>query len=234
MRKVEAEITEIFSSVQGEGIFVGAKQIFVRFRKCNMECAFCDEDRDAGHDVHTPESLMSRVASLESSRGVHHSVSLTGGEPLVYAGFLKEFLPLLRGARMKAYLETNGTLPDKLSGVIDQVDIVAMDFKLPSSTGGRPFWKEHSEFINIAMKKNVFVKAVVTSSTRAEDVARAVAIVNGAGKKIPFILQPATPVGPKEARISNEALLGFLEIGLKSGLDHIRVIPQVHKMMNLK
>jgi len=47
----------------------------------------------------------------------------------------------------KLYLETNGTLPHELSMIIDLVDIVAMDFKLPSSTGGKAYWREHADFL---------------------------------------------------------------------------------------
>jgi len=234
MHKTEAEIVDLFSSVQGEGIFVGAKQIFVRFKRCNMSCVFCDERKDAEPRIYTPASLMSRITALEEASGMHHSVSLTGGEPLMYPDFLKVFLQLLRKAPMKSYLETNGTLPDEMAGVIDLVDIVAMDFKLPSSTGERAFWSEHFEFLKIAVKKSAFVKAVVTPDTKIEDVEKAVDIIKKIGKNIPFILQPATPVDLDDVKISNETLLKFLEVGLKNRLEYIRVIPQVHKMLNLK
>jgi organic radical activating enzyme len=234
MHKIEAGITDIFSSVQGEGIFVGAKQIFVRFQRCNLNCVFCDERKDAEGRIYTPASLMEEIGSLEDAKGMHHSVSLTGGEPLMYSDFLKAFLPLLRKKEKKSYLETNGTLPDELAGIIDLVDIVAMDFKLPSSTGERGFWDEHFEFLKIALKKNVFVKAVVTPSTTAADVEKAVGLIMRAGKNIPFILQPATPVKLDDKEISRETLLKFLEIGLRNDLDHIRVIPQVHKMLRMK
>jgi 7-carboxy-7-deazaguanine synthase len=234
VKKIEAEVVDIFSSVQGEGIFVGARQIFVRFKRCNMNCSFCDEQKNLQPRHYTSIALASEIRQLEEAKGAHHSVSLTGGEPLVYLDFLKVFLPLLRKTGMKSYLETNGTMPDELSGIIGLIDIVAMDFKLPSSTGQRAFWDEHFEFLKIASKKNVFVKAVVTPSTTAEDMKKAVGIINKAGKNIPFILQPVTPVNLGDARIPNETLLQFLELGLDNGLDHIRVIPQVHKMLNLK
>lgn len=234
MRKIEAEIVDIFSSVQGEGIFVGAKQIFVRFKRCNMGCVFCDEEKGAEPKFYTPAALMDEIESLEQAKGIHHSVSLTGGEPLMYADFLKVFLPLLHKKGVQSYLETNGTLPDELSGVIDLIDIVAMDFKLPSSTGEEAFWDEHYEFLKIALKKNVFVKVVVTPDTTVGDIEKTVELINKAGKSIPLIIQPVTPVGPGAKEVSREMLLKFLEIGLKNKLDHIRVIPQVHKILKLK
>jgi organic radical activating enzyme len=231
---MEAEIVDIFSSVQGEGIFVGAKQVFIRFKRCNMNCLFCDEDKDACPRLYAPAALMKEVESLEEAKGMHHSVSLTGGEPLMYTDFLKVLLPLLRKNSKKSYLETNGTLPEELSGVIDLVDIVAMDFKLPSSTGERAFWDEHLEFLKIALKKHVFVKIVVTPDTTIEDIEKTVLLINKAGKGIPLIIQPVTPVGPEAKEVSSQMLLKFLDIGLKNNLDHIRVIPQVHKMLKMK
>jgi organic radical activating enzyme len=177
---------------------------------------------------------MEEIESLEEAKGIHHSVSLTGGEPLMYPDFIKALLPILRKKGTKSYLETNGTLPDELFGVIDLVDIVAMDFKLPSSTGERSFWDEHFEFLKIALKKNVFVKVVVTPDTTIEDFEKTVELINKAGKSVPLIIQPVTPSGSGKKEVSKEMLLRFLEIGLEHKLDHIRVIPQVHKMLKMK
>jgi len=60
-----------------------------------------------------------------------HSVSFTGGEPLLHKDFLKEILRLLKNQGITTYLETNGTLADEFSQLKDEVDIVAMDIKLP-------------------------------------------------------------------------------------------------------
>jgi len=52
-----------------------------------------------------------------------------------------------------------------------------MDFKLPSSTGERAFWSEHLEFLKIASKKMVFVKAVVTPDTEKEDSIKIIIVI---------------------------------------------------------
>ena len=39
-----AKIKEIFSSIQGEGLYIGCKQIFIRFCACNLNCYYCDTD----------------------------------------------------------------------------------------------------------------------------------------------------------------------------------------------
>lgn len=232
----KAAITEIFSSMQGEGIFVGTRQIFVRFKECNMECGFCDTPNTAQAKEYSAGQLIHEIKTLDKNQagGAHHSISLTGGEPLVYAEFLKKLLPSLKEEGFKVYLETNGTLPDKLRDVIDLVDIVAMDFKLPSSTNGKPYWEEHEKFLKIASKKKVFVKAVVTADTKKSDIEEAITLIKKIDAKIPFIIQPATPVKDMDKVISQNRLQEFFDLTLKGGIKDSRIIPQVHKIMGIK
>lgn len=234
MNNLKAEIVDIFSSIQGEGVFLGARQVFVRFKKCNMACAFCDEPRDSGIKEYSPEELMDQVEFLEASRGPHHSVSLTGGEPLLYTDFLKAFLKLLKEKGLKVYLETNGTLPDELLKIVDLVDIVAMDFKLPSSTLGSSFWEEHKRFLKIASKKKVFVKAVLTPNTTVDDINKAISLLKEVDKNIAMILQPATPIKAGDRTVAKERLLEFLEMAAAGDLENVRVIPQIHKLLKVK
>ncbi|MFA5146785.1 MAG: 7-carboxy-7-deazaguanine synthase QueE [Candidatus Omnitrophota bacterium] len=234
MRIRTAHIKEVFSSIQGEGIFVGARQIFVRFRDCNLRCIFCDERDNMDSRDYSPQELFAEVGRLERMKRPHHSVSLTGGEPLLYTPFLKDFLGFLKRGGIKSYLETNGTLPDKLADIVDQVDIIAMDFKLPSSTGDRPYWDEHREFLNIALKRKVFVKAVVTPTTRTEDIEMSLDIIKKTGEKIPFIIQPVTPLSSSEKKVEKTELLGFLEFALKNKFEDVRIVPQMHKTWGIK
>jgi organic radical activating enzyme len=125
-------------------------------------------------------------------------------------------------------------LPAELEGVIDLIDIVAMDFKLPSSTGGRAYWKEHLEFLKIAARKKVFVKSVVTTDTKKEDVVEASILIKTVNKKIPFIMQPATPVKNFNKKPDGNRLLEFLDIVLKNEVENSRVIPQAHKILGIK
>lgn len=234
MNTPKAEITEIFSSMQGEGIFTGVRQIFVRFKRCNMVCEFCDTSDDAAAKEYSCAALMHEVKIIDGSSGPHHSVSLTGGEPLMYAEFLKSMLPLLKKAGFKSYLETNGTLPNELESVIDLIDIVAMDFKLPSSAGTRAYWKEHAEFLKIAARKKVFVKSVVTADTKTEDVEEAVRLIRTVDKNIHFIMQPATPVKNFDKSPGEKSLPEFLNIALRGGVENSRVMPQTHKILGVK
>ncbi len=109
-----------------------------------------------------------------------------------------------------------------------------MDFKLPSSTGSRGYWKEHLEFLKIANNKKVFVKAVVTPETKKTDIEEAVKLIRTVNKNIPFIMQPATPINKFGKKIGENRLIEFLDIAVKNNVENSRVIPQVHKILGIK
>lgn len=235
-RQTETEISEVFSSIQGEGPYLGVRQVFVRFGRCNMHCGYCDEldKMQAGsYRIRSLADLTAEVDSLERVHGPHHSVSLTGGEPLVYGPFLERFLPALKKRGLRTYLETNGTLPRQLERVARWCDVIAMDLKPASSTGDRSFEDEHRAFLRIASRRELFVKVVVTPATSVPDVVRCVELVAGAGVKIPFILQPLSePVG-LSVRALERIEKEFFALA-QSRLADVRVIPQMHKIWGVR
>ncbi|MDZ4172032.1 MAG: 7-carboxy-7-deazaguanine synthase QueE [Methanobacteriaceae archaeon] len=90
---MKAPIMEVFSSIQGEGLLIGRRQIFVRFAGCNLNCNYCDtpESRKsiAGQQK-TLEELQKDIMDIITPD--FHSISFTGGEPLLQANFIKTFL----------------------------------------------------------------------------------------------------------------------------------------------
>jgi len=227
-----AKILEIFQSIQGEGKYAGIKQVFVRFFECNMHCSWCDTPNSIGDTVRnfdemSLDQLMPKIRALKAGCS---SVSLTGGEPLLQADFIKELLPELRKEGLKNYLETNGVLPEEMAKIIDQIDIVAMDIKLPSSTKCKPYWKEHEEFLRLAVDKDVFIKAVITSDTHNEDILRTTELVAKIDPHILFILQPNT------YELKNGVMKRCLEFQdiCQQRLTNVRILPQVHKFMKLR
>lgn len=225
----KGRISEIFSSVQGEGLYAGARQVFVRFFGCNLTaCRFCDTTLSEYSEYDTHQLLSELIKFKENYR----SVSITGGEPLLQKVFLREFLPLLNAAGKTVYLETNGTLPEELKAVLEFTDIIAMDFKSPSSTGLGEFWQVHEEFLRIARVKKVFVKAVITATTERGDIERIRDIIAGVSKRIVLVLQPVTPT-PEVCAPGEELLKDFRNICLDK-LRRVKIIPQTHKAMGVK
>jgi organic radical activating enzyme len=106
---IKGRISEVFESVQGEGLYFGEKQIFVRFFGCNLSCKFCDTKLNRFLE-YEPQELFEE---LKLYQDVYHSISFTGGEPLLQKDFLKQVLQLTQKEGYKNYLETNGTLDRK-------------------------------------------------------------------------------------------------------------------------
>jgi len=219
-----AKISEIFLSLQGEGLYAGKRQIFVRFHGCNILCDFCDTRMDS-FKAFTKDALMSKILEYPEP---YHSVSLTGGEPLIQAGFIRDFLmEYNRFYKKPIYLETNGIMHEALSKVLDFVSIIAMDFKLPSSTGKKTFWDDHKKFLKLAKKKEVFVKAVITKNTNSEDIARMAKIVKDVDFSIPIVLQPVT--SEDETTLSERDTVWNFKKYIEKQRQRVEVIPQMQK-----
>ncbi|MHB0976606.1 MAG: 7-carboxy-7-deazaguanine synthase QueE [Candidatus Aquicultorales bacterium] len=98
------KISEVFRSVQGEGVNAGVPMTFVRLAGCNLRCSFCDTEyaREGGSETSVKDILKEAV---ELGSGW---VCLTGGEP-----FMQEIGDLVEGLKTQGFfvqIETNGTL----------------------------------------------------------------------------------------------------------------------------
>jgi len=249
-----ANIIEIFSSIQGEGPYIGCRQIFIRFAGCNLSCNYCDTpflpqefcnvEVKQSSSFNAPASQFKQLKNPVSSERLFkeianlnkvHSISLTGGEPLLHTEFLIKFLAEFKKnyPQTKIYLETNGTLFEKLEKIIENIDIISMDLKLKSSTGADFPFEKHKKFIEIAnnYKKEIFAKIVITNKISDEEINELSDFVKSFDKEILLVLQPVSS-DKKELLLSSRKIMEVQEKFLKK-LDDVRVIPQVHKFLDL-
>lgn len=110
----ELEVSEIFSSIQGEGVSCGRRATFLRTRRCNLACEWCDtrytwDAKDPGYaeyDMYTPDTLVERLRAAHTPLLV-----ITGGEPMIWTRF---FTPNVMARIAELYerveIETNGTV----------------------------------------------------------------------------------------------------------------------------
>jgi len=229
---MKAKILEIFRSIQGEGTYAGVPQVFVRLFECNMHCVWCDTPASIGDGKREYKelSLQQVLAEVDRIYDQAHSVSITGGEPLLQVDFLKDFCRALKKEGKTTYLDTNATLPEALEAIIKDIDIIAMDIKLPSSTKQRSFWKEHEAFLKIARRKEVFIKVVISLDTVETEVLKAAKIVAVVDPKIVFILQPNyldMKKGVIEQCVAHQKSCAKI-------LKDVRILPQTHKFMKLR
>jgi len=240
-------IHEVFPSFQGEGILAGAPQVFIRLSGCNLSCSYCDTpgtrqrveictvyDWGGRREDHANPLEIAHAAQIVSSlwEPAMHSVSLTGGEPLLQARELTHLLPLLKQGGMPVYLETNGTLPDAFELVSPWIDHVAMDVKLPSSVGGEDLMDTHRKFLRRSLRGDVFLKVVVDANTRGEELESACRVLGELARGTTLILQPATmPRGVKGISAREAFALYRIASGFFSD---VRVIPQAHRAWGIR
>lgn len=246
---MQAPISEVFSSFQGEGILVGRRQVFVRFMGCNLDCNYCD----------TPDSKETKRINLSSIDDLYekinnlispdlHSISFTGGEPLLQSDFIAEFLdeyPLLENKiRYPIMIETNGTLPNQIKRLSKKIDYVSLDIKLNEHFNNNNSFNKSDynnnilnreiKSLNILTKNNIntYCKIAVLPSTSVDTIETLSYIIRdeiGNDYNIPLIIQPASPIDLWKDK--KEKLFKFSEVAGKY-LD-VLIIPQVHKYLNI-
>jgi len=225
-------VSEIYTSLQGEGPYAGERQIFVRLAGCPLRCNYCDTPASLIGRGHPRLSVQAVVKKVLSERKKHKAttVSVTGGEPLAHVSFLTELLPALKNKKFRVYLETAGIHPKNLSRVVRDCDVIAMDIKLPSA-GGKPYWREHAHFLEEGEGK-LFVKVVLTRHSKNSEVEKAVALLRKRPVSPLLVLQPVTPQPGVEA--PTEKQLGdFYAIAVKK-LRKVLVMPQQHKTWGVR
>lgn len=242
MRKTKkAKIAEIFSSVQGEGLWVGCPQVFVRFHGCGLECAYCDTRQAQSSAAfsrieyppfsgkfkkHSLEFSAEEMSSLVGRYGVS-SLALTGGEPLEQSDFICCWLERL-DKKYTVLLETGGVEVEGLKKVISLVDMVSLDVKIPSATGGATLWDIHDRFIRIAQKKPCCAKVVYDENMTTVEMAELNRLMQKY-RAVTFIFQPVSPIRKRDLSRCLE-IFGFFSHFFP---DRVRFIPQMHKFLRL-
>jgi organic radical activating enzyme len=257
--------TEVFSAIQGEAALVGERQVFVRLTGCNIRCAYCDQpealerrpgpcriERSPGRRdwavVDSPLPIPSLVSTVDDlwRRLPHHSVSLTGGEPLMQSGPVVELARQLASAGMAVMLETNGTLVGALRRTLPWLTYVSMDVKLPSVDGEGVRPDIQWTFLDTALRSGVttWVKLVIGASVDLDQFDRAIDMVAElertcdretdhrpvvpSDRRTEVFLQPVTPFGEVHAAPSPDQVLDLQGRAL-ARYPRVRVVPQTHK-----
>ncbi len=217
------KIKEIFDSIQGEGSYIGQKQLFVRTTRCNLNCSYCDTDFlcDESSQEYGFDEFFEKLKASDAA-----TVSFTGGEPLLEADFLCEFLRKYKNRlNKKIYLETNGTNAEELAKVIDYVDIISMDIKLKSAAGIEFSLITFDEFLEIAKQKEVFAKVVFDENILDTEIKECCELAKK--YQIELILQPRMPMS------TSLDIKGIFDKFYKQ-YKNVRLIAQMHKFLNLR
>lgn len=258
-----APVHEVFASLQGEGAFVGEPQVFVRLDGCPLRCGWCDTPHtwrapapgelssDSEHGERAAYLDAREVAELVEALdpGGARSLSLTGGEPLMWP----EFALALRAAlpeRRRLHLETAGAFPRALERVLPAIAHTSCDLKLPAdlappvplavrersfeaSPDGEEAWRaERRAVLSLLAGRDACLKLVVAGGRAA---AAFEALLDDAAELAPdlvLFLTPATPtrgVGAPAPELTSAVAEAAQRRGLQA-----RVLPQMHALLGLR
>lgn len=205
------KISEIFLSIEGEGIRVGLPCIFIRTHGCNMRCSYCDSDYAClGNDYKemTIDEIIAETNELQCKR-----VTFTGGEPLLQ----KEARALVSKLVSEGYevnIETNGSIDTSEYNELSNV-IITMDYKSPSSN------MEHMmsiENINKLSSQDVlkFVVGSIEDLDKAKDI---ISIMTSS---------PSIYLSPVFGKIEAKDIVEYM---LSNHMNNVHVQLQLHKFI---
>jgi 7-carboxy-7-deazaguanine synthase len=230
-------VLEIFGpTIQGEGMVIGQKTMFVRTAGCDYSCNWCDSaftwDGSAKDDIKqmTAEEIWSELKKIGDDRFSH--VTISGGNPALLAN-LHELVDLLKENGKKIAIETQGS---KYQDWLKNIDDLTISPKPPSSGMETDFTK--LDFMietlrNSNEQQSISLKVVIfdlTDLDYAKD-------VHGRYPSIPFYLQVGNADiqefdTNKLVHILLEKYEWLIEKVIEDKeLNNVRVLPQLHSLV---
>lgn len=238
-------VLEIFGpTVQGEGLSIGRKTMFVRTAGCDYRCSWCDSaftwDGSAKEDIRMlqPQEIWEELESLGGSSFNH--VTLSGGNPLLLPQ-LESLVLLLKDRGIRTAVETQGSIWQDWA---EQIDEVTVSPKPPSSGMSTDFAKLDLWFERLSAARDKASSAgkhaqqaclkIVIFDTQDLDYADE---LHRRYPSIPLVLQTGNPQvsggSPKDAAArllpAYEHLIG--QVMERQGLADVRVLPQLHTLV---
>lgn len=123
---------ESFGTVDGPGI-----RFVVFMQGCPMRCKYChnpDTWPFAGGRTYTPEEVAKNALRYKNYFTGGGGITVSGGEPMAQAEFVKQLFTLIKKAGVSTALDTSGVMfdssnPHKFDDLLAVTDLVLLDIK---------------------------------------------------------------------------------------------------------
>ncbi|GHV05050.1 7-carboxy-7-deazaguanine synthase [Campylobacterota bacterium] len=196
-------VVEIFSSIEGEGNLAGLSTLFIRLFGCNLRCEWCDTTHSYEPLGRYNDQSIAKLVEIASSHS-SSMITITGGEPFMHSE-LPELCKELLPLKRTIKIETNGTIFLDLPKEI----YLCVSPKPPRYTVD-PKILQSADEMKFVVDDHLTIKTVID--------------INYKGK---IVLQLESN--------KNESLDKALELQkelIERGI-HSKVLPQLHKLINL-
>lgn len=239
--KTRVRVSEIFTSIEGEGLFIGKKTLFIRLSGCHLKCRWCDTryalPLDSGIDYQVEEIKDLIVKELQPFT---YKVNFTGGEPLLQIEALTQLADFIkRHTNLKTYIESSCFDSELFSKILPYMDICKVEFKTEDSKVVKDedydnLLINEIRCLELAVQnsKTTYIKIVVTNSTKLDSFKN---LVYNISKKIKpsdimgFIIQPSDIIDQPTVN----KLLDIYDI-VQPMFPEVRIIPQLHKVIGAR
>lgn len=233
-------LSEIFTSIEGEGMLFGTKTMFVRMAGCPLKCHWCDTPyalpTNSGKDYSMEEAKELIYKNVQPNT---YKINFTGGEPLLQYEAVKELAKFFREKNIRTYLESACYSAAIFSKVLPYIDICKIEFKLRDSKvvdekNYDNLLRNEIECLKLAIRegKITYIKIVVTNSSDLKEFMGLVHKVFSMVKPTDiagFIIQPSYRVDEPTL----EVLFGFYD-AVYPFYDQVRIVPQLHKTIGVR
>jgi organic radical activating enzyme len=233
-------LSEIFTSIEGEGLLFGTKTMFVRMAGCPLKCHWCDTpdslpiDSGKEYSVQDAKSFIS-----ESLQPNTYKVNFTGGEPLAQHEALIELARFVKERKLRTYLESACYDSNRFAKVLPFLDICKIEFKLRDSKvvdegNYDNLLNNELECLRLAVlsEKTTYIKIVVTNSSSVKEFRDLVYRVFNIAKPADiagFIIQPSHKIDEPTL----ERLFEFYD-AVYPFYEQVRIVPQMHKVIGAR
>jgi organic radical activating enzyme len=246
--KIYGNISEVFASIQGEGLYIGTMQLFIRLAGCTLGCKRCElKDYQQSpesfsirpwpglrnHRALNPvsaEKLLSRLDNFFELKDFY-CISILGGEPLQQMDFLEEFLPMLRKRGLKVFTETSGLLPDEFVRLYPLIDYWCVDLKISRAWGfNGKLRRKLEKILSVAGPDKTYFRILLDSNDDSEAILKQIEDLDFSAFNC--IIQPFAYAPSHVNDWDTNTILEWIKL-FKPCFREVRWIPQVHKLLRI-
>ena len=235
------QLSEIFTSIEGEGILFGTKTMFVRMAGCHLKCYWCDTNyalaMNSGNTYSIDQVKKMMKDQLQNNT---YKINFTGGEPLIQFEAVKDLAKFTKEELgLRTYIESSCYDVNRFNKIIPYIDICKIEFKTKDSEAVDIKHYEHLlnnevECLRTAIenKKITFIKIVVSNSTTVKEFKKLIEIIFNTVKSeelAGFIIQPTNNINEPTV----DRLLQFYDL-IYPRYNEVRIIPQLHKIIGAR
>ncbi|WPX98028.1 7-carboxy-7-deazaguanine synthase QueE [Candidatus Fokinia crypta] len=217
----QLKVTEIFSTIQGEGPNAGRVAIFIRLSGCNLACSFCDTKFDRYTQLTIQNILKkvlherSKITSFTDGKTLPSIdkilVVITGGEP--FRQNIGALCEILQENGFEVQIETNGTLYFKIP---DNTTIVCS----PKITN-----KVYHPIREDVLQKTIALKFIISCHLEGYD---DIQEIGQQAFNIPVYVQPMDEYDLKKNKRN-------IDKTIKIAMKHNAIVSiQLHKVMDIR